>query len=564
MEVPRQEQDQSVKDVKFSQVETGFCSWLRKFKSDTKSRIFQSSGANVTKQATGTAPHNWAYLWSLLKSLEQAARPFAPLKAAVGELAECVDVFEGVLHGRKEYESLYNELERLFQMLQNHCTQNIPPAITVAVESLCKSLQDEADSIRRRQDKGKIRGYLEAGQDAEESQCDPEKHDLGSVGGERASSALGLDTRIYLTDLGVTIGKQVDRVSIEGPALGLPRCQKEASFPRPQLNVDMSIRRIVYEIATDNRLKHLSPSLSARYNSAQAIELKRGPCAEGTRADLLTQMFDWVGNSDLASVYWMSGMAGTGKTTIAYSLCLELEAKRRLAASFFFRALVTSISLCVVEQDPDVHTQLLHIQFDSLISQPLLKVKETLPDSLVVVIDALDECENKESTNQILDVLLTKSVDLPVKFVMSSRPEPEMRDGMSNQPSRVRSRVVLHELDEDTVQSDIETYLRTTLAKIHPTDDQIVTLVERARILFIYAATVVRYLSHDRFRRNPLARLANITRQFTSDFWVKTWCHMYMGYPDWRPISRSTGRAHRHDHISPSLTRWCPLHLLSV
>ncbi|KAJ1304380.1 hypothetical protein OPQ81_005531 [Rhizoctonia solani] len=459
---------------------------LRKFKSDTKSRIFPANEGKSTNSTIGqssTTPvsgtqHKWTYLRALLKSLEQATRPLSPLKAAVADLAECVDIFEA------KYEALFSELERLFQMMHNHCAHNTPPVITMTVESLCKSLQEEAVQMRQRQDKGRLREYLEADQNVEE--------------------VLACYQRIH------------------------------GYLQRISLNADMSVWRIVDEIATDNRLKHLSPSLSARYNSAQAIELKRGPCTEGTRIDLLSQLLGWVDSSNSGSVYWMSGMAGTGKTTIAYTLCLELEASRRLAASFFCSRLlpecrdinlvIPSIAYqlarlshpfrfvlsSVLEKDPDLHTQLPHIQFNALIAQPLLEVKETLPDSLVVVIDALDECENKESTSQILDVLLTRASDLPVKFVVSSRPEPEIRDEMTKQTDRVGSRVVLHELDKDTVQADIEIYLRAALDKVHPSDDQIATLVQRAGILFIYAATVVRYIGHDRFRRNPLGRLANI------------------------------------------------------
>ncbi|KAG8728873.1 hypothetical protein FRC11_010056 [Ceratobasidium sp. 423] len=410
----------------------------------------------------------WGHLKTLLKALEQATRPLPPLKAAVAELSGCIESYEAMLGERKEYEILYHELEELFQALQRNCTQSVPPAVTEVIEALCGSIQDEIASLREIQSKGKLREYLKAEQNT-------------------------------------------DAVL--------------ASYRR----IQGYLRRV-----SDSRLKSLSPSLSACYNSAQAVDLKRGPCTKGTRVDLLNQMLDWVDSSSLGSVYWMSGMAGTGKTTITYSLCEVLDANHKLAASFFgsrllpecrdVNLIIPSIAyqlarssqpfqcvlLKVLEKDPDVHTRLPHLQFDTLISKPLLEVKDMLPDNLVVVIDALDECENKESTSRILDVLLTKSSHLPVKFIMSSRPEPEIRDEMVKQNDQAKSRVVLHELDKDTVQADIETYLRFALAQVQPTEDEITTLVERAGILFIYAATVVRYISHYRFRRNPRARLANV------------------------------------------------------
>ncbi|CAE6483833.1 unnamed protein product [Rhizoctonia solani] len=462
---------------------------FRKFKSDTKSRIFQTNEAKDSThtgpaQTSSTAPDRWIHLKTFLKTLEQATKSLPPLKAVVTELVACIDNHESVWRERKEYDILYHELEGLFQALQHHCNQAVSPTITTTVEALCQSIRDEISDIRKIQDKGKVREYLEAERDA---------------------------------DAVLTRYRRI-----------------QGHLQRLSLNADISVWRIVDEIATDNRLRYLSPSLSACYNSAQAVELKRGPCTEGTRVDLLGQILGWIESSDSGSIYWMNGMAGTGKTTIAYSLCEELDTSYKLAASFFCSRLlpdcrnvnliIPSIAFQlarssrpfrfvlsrVLERDPDVHTRLPHLQFDSLISQPLLEVRNTLPEGLVVVIDALDECENKESTSRILEILLTKSANLPLKFIVSSRPEPEIRDEMIKQRDQAKSRVVLHELDKLTVQVDIERYLRSALAQVQPTEDQFATLVERAGILFIYAATVARYITHDRLRRNPRARLANV------------------------------------------------------
>lgn len=295
-----------------------------------------------------------------------------------------------------------------------------------------------------------------------------------------------------------------------------------------------SPRILVLSYPQDAHLARLSPSLSACYNSAQAIELKRGICTPGTRIDVLAQMHGWVHNPTTGLVYWLNGMAGTGKTTIAYSLCAELDAVHELGASFFcsrllpecrdVKAIIPSIAyqlarfsrpfryalLQALEKEPDAYTRLAPLQFEALLAKPLAEVQEALPSNLVVVIDALDECENKENTGQILEVLLTKASNLPIKFLVSSRPEPEIRERMLNQEQRKHTRLVLHELDQGTVRADVETYLRIALAPINLLDSQIATLVERTGILFIYAATAVRYIGYDNFRRNPYDRLETV------------------------------------------------------
>ncbi|KAH7339350.1 hypothetical protein B0J17DRAFT_654814 [Rhizoctonia solani] len=213
----------------------------------------------------------------------------------------------------------------------------------------------------------------------------------------------------------------------------------------------------------------------ACYNSTLAVGLKCGPGAESSQVDVLTKMAGWVGASDPGSVYWMSGMDGASKTTIAYGLCDKLAADGKLAASFFCSRLAPecgdvnrilpsvayqlarfsrpflSVLLEVLEKDSNMHTCLSHPQFNTLIVQPLRRVKDTLPDNLVIVIDALDECENKDGTHRMVDVLLTKLESLPVKFVVSSPPEPEIWDRMTEQSDYDDLRVVLRELDRHTV-----------------------------------------------------------------------------------------------------------------
>ncbi|CAE7077801.1 unnamed protein product [Rhizoctonia solani] len=307
----------------------------------------------------------------------------------------------------------------------------------------------------------------------------------------------------------------------------------ESRITDPEDNEDRNDK-----IAKDSYLKTgLSPAVSAYYNSAQAIELKRGECTPSTRIGVLAHMNDWASMSGpgVGAVYWLNGMAGTGKTTIAYSLCAELDSKHQLAASFFCSRLlpecrdvnriIPSISyqlaqyslpfratlLKVLEKDPDVHTRLPSVQFKSMIVEPLQEVRDTLPLNLVVVIDALDECENKESTRVILNVLFNHAVDLPIKFFVCSRPEPEIRDEMAEKMGdNKQSQLVLHELDTATVQTDIEQYLTIALARLNPSGADIAKLVEDAGVLFIYAATAVRYISDRNFSRNPHGRLQTV------------------------------------------------------
>ncbi|CAE6466767.1 unnamed protein product, partial [Rhizoctonia solani] len=203
---------------------------------------------------------------------------------------------------------------------------------------------------------------------------------------------------------------------------------------------------VSYEIRMSYWVRCLPSSPSAWYKSSAGAELRRRECTPGTRVDVLANLLGWAANNGTDVVYWLNGAAGTGKTTIACSICQELTEKGQLAASFFCSRLrqecrdvnliIPSIAYqiarfsppfqaalsAVIEQDKDAHHKVLDGQFEALVRKPLLAMLAAQPGvtgRMVVVIDALDECESTESTRRILGVLLGKTDDLPIKFIVS-------------------------------------------------------------------------------------------------------------------------------------------------
>ncbi|KAG8740971.1 hypothetical protein FRC10_003509 [Ceratobasidium sp. 414] len=225
-------------------------------------------------------------------------------------------------------------------------------------------------------------------------------------------------------------------------------------------------------------------------------------------------------------IYWLNGLAGTGKTTIAYSFCEKLESASKLAASFFcsrhlpacrdVKRILPSISYqlssisrpfrCAVSsalEDLEVHNLPFFEQLDKLVTKPLLKVKHTLPANLVVVIDALDECEDDADVNRILGVLLRCASDLPVKFFITSRPSPTILIRMrSKWDEHVLFELRLHEVDRSADRDDIRTYLATALQPANLPESDITSLVQRSGLIFIFAATIVSYIGHDNFSQS--------------------------------------------------------------
>ncbi|CUA77855.1 Periodic tryptophan protein 2 homolog [Neurospora crassa OR74A] [Rhizoctonia solani] len=431
-------------------------------------------------------------LLGLLDNVSHAASiiGLGPIKSIADGLISCVETYKDVAEDQKEYDKLITQLESTLKDLKQYLSPSL--VITASMANICCLVQKEIDHVREKQERNVGRRLKEAEDNANDVQ----------------------------------------------------ECYKRINdhLQRLSQNANLSTWIIVDKLDTDIRLGKLAPSLWACYNSEKAAELKRGPCTKGTRTNVLANMYQWATSRDSGTLYWMNGMAGTGKTTIAYSLCQELATKENhlLCASFFcsrslpecravgriIPSIAYQLAQCslpfryalskATQEKPDSHTRSPQDQFDSLIVQPFSdsKVRHAFPSNMVVVIDALDECDDATSTRLILDVLLSRSKGLPIKFVVSSRPEPTIRDQMEN-GTLVDARVVLHELDSGEVRTDIKTYLKAELSPINPSDSVIDKLVERSGVLFIYAATVVRYVGRDNFQRSKtrLQSVLNTTNQ---------------------------------------------------
>jgi len=273
----------------------------------------------------------------------------------------------------------------------------------------------------------------------------------------------------------------------------------------------------------------------ARYNSSYSTAVKRRGCTAETRETILEDLKGWVVDPKGAKVYWMNGMAGTGKTTILYSLCEWLEETRRLGGNYFCSRISSSCrdvnnivstlayqlaryspafrsALCkVLDERPEASKLDIKWQFEKLLQEPIQAVKTAMPENVVVVIDALDECDDGDAFRLFLETLLKLAADLPIKFFLTSRPEPAIREKMLA-PGYSHSVLHLHDIEESIVEADIKRYLTEALGFMVPTPspNDVERLAKRAGKLFIYAATAVRYIHPGHSGVNSTARLRTV------------------------------------------------------
>jgi hypothetical protein len=58
-------------------------------------------------------------------------------------------------------------------------------------------------------------------------------------------------------------------------------------------------------------------------------------CTPDTRILILDEIMTWAGDPTGSCVFWLNGLAGTGKSTIARTVCERLSERALLGASFF-------------------------------------------------------------------------------------------------------------------------------------------------------------------------------------------------------------------------------------
>jgi len=265
-------------------------------------------------------------------------------------------------------------------------------------------------------------------------------------------------------------------------------------------------------------------------------------CLANTCVDLLNRVYRWADGEGEQYIFWLSGLAGTGKTTVARSVARLYHTKQRLAASFFFsrgggdvgRAgrFVTSIAVQlarsvsgvrrhisnVILQRPEITSQSLRDQWQYLVLEPLSKLKD--PAIFVLVIDALDECEGSNDTQLIMQLLaMSGSLEnVRLRVFLTSRPEVPIQCGLGQVPDAERWDFLLHKVSPSIIDHDIQLYLEYRLSQIGKEDDQelgwpgaevIQSLVRSASGLFIWAATACRFISEGLFAEERLQMLAD-------------------------------------------------------
>ncbi|TPX37654.1 hypothetical protein SmJEL517_g00777 [Synchytrium microbalum] len=248
-------------------------------------------------------------------------------------------------------------------------------------------------------------------------------------------------------------------------------------------------------LTTDETLKSLKTWLQPIDQQQDIYELGRKRLIS-TRTWIIDEITSWASSSHSdQQVYWLSGVAGSGKSVVAASAVDKLETLNLLAASFFCKhnqeqcndpsKLVASLAYQFAMADTNVAQALTQLRdkepdfltksssvgfrFEKLIVRPLMSYKS---GRKVVVIDALDEAapEGSEARNDFFRLLGSDWNRLPTDLLLfvTSRPLDDIKENLSSYKPR------LIELNDANNIKDIELYAHDRMSKlIHRLPDQV-------------------------------------------------------------------------------------------
>ncbi|KAF5497478.1 Heterokaryon incompatibility protein 6, OR allele [Colletotrichum siamense] len=317
------------------------------------------------------------------------------------------------------------------------------------------------------------------------------------------------------------------------------------------------ISRLEHKINYDT-INRLVVSTGAMHDSAK--NQHENICLSGTRDNLLKDIVQWSEDANDHRIYWLSGMAGTGKSTICRTMTALWRDQSVLGASFFFgrgegdrsnaSLFFSTLAVQLSEMRPSLQPHIITSinetygishkgiseQFQKLILRPLQQTS-TLPRSStqVIVVDALDECADERSAEIIVSLLseIARDESFGLKVFITSRPEVSMSYALDRIQGHVQE-VIFHQVTKHVIEEDIRTFLFHELSIIRdrwngrhhknpsqripqgwPGEDTLDTLTKHATPLFNFAAAVCRFVDNYRLG-SPPEQLEYVMRTISS------------------------------------------------
>ncbi|KAF8177157.1 hypothetical protein K438DRAFT_1846063 [Mycena galopus ATCC 62051] len=268
--------------------------------------------------------------------------------------------------------------------------------------------------------------------------------------------------------------------------------------------------------------ENLAGHIAAQHKST---DQSKSLCAPETRVEIQADILEWLSPQPGTNeqIFWITGIAGSGKSTLSATVVDNLRKKGTPVAAQFFISrnipettnpdkIISTIAQQLAEFSPDAA----HIiqdklkrgfpssrkeQVEALLLAPIRELSKSC-DAVIILIDALDELQNAaKSVLEILATIAPQGCDLPdnIRFLITSRPE----HWADISKSKTLELAVFRQLDLGTESSvkEVHQFIVARMKEITPSDwddwptrEQLAELSGKANGLFHYAATALQWI----------------------------------------------------------------------
>ncbi|RXW23521.1 hypothetical protein EST38_g2357 [Candolleomyces aberdarensis] len=306
-------------------------------------------------------------------------------------------------------------------------------------------------------------------------------------------------------------------------------------------------------------IRRLDPIFDASHTRDRRASPPDSACFPGTRKSVIRGITSWADTRIVLSkppvvhIYWFHGFAGTGKSAISLEIAKIYAGSGRLLASYFFfrnagdrsqmnrfaATLAAQISAAVpatidfieaaLEAEPGLLTQgvSLTVKLERLVYKPFQAALERglipLKEPFVIVVDGLDECEDKRGVvdfiNHMLD-FFERHPSIPLRFFIASRVEEHIRGHLNNDG------VVVGDLDIHSAGKDIEMFLEVSFQRAAvkdrliksyiqangewPTRPQMIKLIRHISGSFVLASTIFKFILQPATEEDPSTPMSRL------------------------------------------------------
>ncbi|GAB1525939.1 hypothetical protein RhiTH_009105 [Rhizoctonia solani] len=207
-------------------------------------------------------------LKSELMALSSTSGLLGPIGTVASKLLDCFDSIKAASKNQQEYEDLATDLAQLNESLVKHFGENTSNTTFGSVAGISKQMVDEAMDVKNKSKRGVSTGRLFIDESDEDE-----------------------------------LMQHFRRI--------------QSLFRQLHMDLNAGTQSIANEIRINMQLEQLEPVELAEYDSSLSTYINRRTCSQDTRTQVLAELAEWANSPDAPPVFWMNGMAGTGKTTIA-------------------------------------------------------------------------------------------------------------------------------------------------------------------------------------------------------------------------------------------------------